>query len=149
MKKNIQVYIFIISILGISNSGNGQFSISYQHSGFSRVGIGYNFSQKIWTELRIYDHSYYGNITTELALLYNVSIKESHVIYLGFGGLAGDSFGLAIPIGLQFRPLENFRRLSLQIELEPVFVFRGGVALLSSGGIRYTFGKKQATSTSK
>lgn len=144
MKKSILAIAFIISFLCICNSTIGQLSMSYQYSSLSKLGIGYNFSQRIWSELRIYSDTYLESFTPELVVLYNVSVKERHEIYIGVGGVINSLSGIVIPIGLQFRPLENFRRFSIQIEFEPVIdIGNEDLAFLSSAGIRYTFGKKE------
>lgn len=143
MKKCILIFGFIISLLSVSNCGYGQLSLSYQYSSLNKIGLGYNFSPRIWTEIRIYSNTGLGDLTTELALLYNVSKKERHEIYLGIGGVANYFTGLIVPVGLQFRPIENFKRFSLQIEFEPIIDFdREDIIFQSSAGIRYTFGKE-------
>ena len=146
MKKKILFFGFIISFLIISNSGFGQLSMSFQYSSDSKIGIGYNFSQRIWSELRIYSNTYLEGFTPELVVLYNVSVKDRHEIYIGAGGVINGFSGIVIPVGLQFRPLEDFKRFSIQIEFEPMLDFSDvdlTLAFLSSAGIRYTFGKKE------
>lgn len=142
MKKHLLIFVFIIGLLSLSNYGYGQFSLSYQYSSLNKIGVGYNFSQRIWTELRIYSNTNLDNLTPELAILYNVSRKERHEIYVGIGGVANYFNGLVVPMGLQFRPFENFKRFSLQIEFSPLIDFdRSDVLFQSSAGLRYTFGK--------
>lgn len=142
MKKRLLIFGFIIGLLSLSNYGYGQLSLSYQYSSLNKIGLGYNFSQRIWTELRIYSNTNLDNLTPELALLFNVSKKERHEIYFGIGGVANYFDGLIVPMGLQFRPFENFKRFSLQIEFSPIIDFdRSDIIFQSSAGIRYTFGK--------
>ena len=143
MKKNILIFGFIFGFLSISNSGFGQLSTSYQYSSLNKIGIAYNFSQRFWTELRIYSNTYLEDITPEVALLYNASVKERHEIYFGIGGVINYFSGIILPIGLQFRPFENFKQFSLQIEFEPIIdIGADDLLFQSSAGIRYTFGKK-------
>ena len=142
MKKRLLLFGLIIGLLSLSNFGFGQLSMSYQYSSLNKIGLGFNFSQRIWTELRIYSNTNLDNFTPELALLFNVSKKERHEIYFGIGGVANYFNGLIVPMGLQFRPLENFKRFSLQIEFTPMInLDREDIIFQSSAGIRYTFGK--------
>lgn len=141
MKKFLLIFVFIIALLSV-NKGFGQLSVSYQYSSLNKIGFGYNFSPKIWTELRIYSNTNLRNFTPELVFLLNIKKKEQHEIYIGIGGVANIFEGLVFPIGLQFKPIENFKRLSLQIEFEPILDISGDdIIFQSSAGIRYTFGK--------
>jgi len=118
--------------------------MSYQYSSLSKIGIGYNFSQRIWSELRVFSDTYLEGVTPELVVLYNISVKERHEIYIGVGGVINSLSGIVFPIGLQFRPLENFKRFSIQIEFEPTIdIGNEDLAFLSSAGIRYTFGRNK------
>lgn len=141
MKKFLSIFVFIIALLSV-NKGFGQLSVSYQYSSLNKIGLGYSFSPKIWTELRIYSNTNLNSFTPELVFLLNIKKKEQHEIYIGIGGVANVFDGLVFPIGLQFRPIENFKRLSLQIEFEPILDISGeDIIFQSSAGIRYTFGK--------
>ncbi|HEX2936182.1 MAG TPA: hypothetical protein VHO72_12590 [Bacteroidales bacterium] len=142
MKKPLLITAFLIGLLSLSLSSFSQLSVSYQYSSLNKLGLGYNFSPRIWTELRLYSNTNLDNLTPELALLYNVSIKERHEIYVGIGGVANGFSGVLFPIGVQFRPFENFKRFSIHIELAPLIeTNRDEVIIQSAAGIRYTFGK--------
>jgi len=143
MKRTFSILALLILLINVSNSGFGQASMSFQYSSLSKLGIAYNFSPRVWSELRIYSNTFIEDITAELAVLYNVSVKDQHEFYIGIGAVANYFSGMIIPIGLQFRPIENFKRFSLQIEFEPTIdIGNENLALQSSAGIRYTFGKK-------
>lgn len=143
MRKTV-IIVFIISSLSVYNTLNGQLNMSYQYSSLSKIGLGYNFSQRIWSELRIFSDTYLEGFTPELVVLYNISIKERHEIYIGAGGVINAISGIVLPVGLQFRPLENFRRFSIQIEFEPTIdIGNEDLGFLSSAGIRYTFGRNK------
>lgn len=134
--------IFCLSM--ICNTSFAQLSMSYQFSSLSKIGLGYNFSDRLWTELRIYSNTYSEDFTPELVFLYNASVKERHEIYTGVGVVANFFTGIVVPVGLQFRPFENFKRFSVQIEFEPTFeVEDENLVFQSSAGIRYTFGKNK------
>lgn len=142
MKKLLLIIVFIIVLLS-TNKGFGQLSVSYQFSSWNKIGLGYNFSPKIWTEFRIYSNTDLDSFTPELVFLFNVTKKERHEIYVGIGGVANVFEGLVFPVGLQFKPLANFTRFSMQIEFEPTIDIGGDdIIFQSSAGIRYTFGKE-------
>lgn len=144
MKRSILTIVFIMSLLTICNTTYGQLSMSYQYSSLSKIGLGYNFSQRIWSELRIFSDTYLEGVTPELVFLYNISVKERHELYIGAGGVINTLSGIVLPIGLQFRPIENFKRFSIQIEFEPTIdIGNEDLAFLSSAGIRYTFGRSK------
>lgn len=144
MKKLIILSAFVLSLFCLTSSLKGQLSVSYQYSSLDKLGIGFNFSERFWTELRLYGNTYLESITPELALLYNVSVKQNHEVYLGAGLVVNYFEGIIIPAGVQIRPFENFRNFSFQIELMPLIEFEMEDLLLqASAGIRYRFGKKK------
>lgn len=142
MKKTLLIIAFFVAFLSLGNNGYGQLSVSYHYSSLSKIGLGYNFSPSIWTELRLYSNTTLDNLTPEFTLLFNVCKKERHEVYVGVGGVANGFSGVLFPIGIQFRPFENFKRFSFHIELAPLLeTNRDEVILQSAAGIRYTFGK--------
>ena len=50
-------------------------SISYYSSSLSKIGVGYNFKERFWSELRLYSNTTLDNITPELVLFYNIVKK--------------------------------------------------------------------------
>lgn len=117
-----------------------QMSISYYSSSLSKIGLAYDFSPRVWSEMRLYSNTSVGNITPELVLCFNVSRKEFHRVYIGVGGNVNYFTGFVMPIGVQFTPFEKFERFSLHIELEPTLDFSSeDLILQSSWGIRYSF----------
>ncbi len=48
--------------------------------------------------------------------------KENHNVYLGIGGNVNYFTGFALPIGIQFTPIEKFDRFSLHIEADCYFL---------------------------
>lgn len=134
----------------------GQFSLSYYLSGNgqNKIGFGYNFSKTIWAEYRtcgdtrtyLTTSNHYETFrlsNNEIALLFNVAKRERHNFYTGISLQKVDPIGtyLSLPLGLKFLPIENFKRLSLQIEFKPGFKYDDiwNVYCQSSFGIRYTF----------
>ena len=123
------------------SKGFSQISISYYNSSLSKIGLAYNFSEKLWSELRLYSNTSIDDITPELAFCYNFVHKDKHNIYAGLGGNVNFFTGLVLPVGVQFMPFENFEGFSLHIELQPMFDFETDIILQSSWGLRYKFKK--------
>jgi len=144
MKKIIIILGLSLLLLSFNNRCLGQFSLSYHYSSLNKFGLAYNLSQRFWAELKIYSNTYIEDFTPELTLLYNVSVKDYHEFYIGAGGVINYFTGIVLPIGLQVRPFENFKKLSFQIEFEPTIDIENEDLLIqSSAGIRYTFGKNK------
>lgn len=118
-----------------------QLSISYYSSSFSKIGLAYNFSDKIWSELRLYSNTFFYDITPELVLCFNIVKTDRHNVYFGFGGNVNYLTGFVLPVGVQFTPIEKFDRFSLHIELQPTLDFMSDFIIQSSWGLRYKFGK--------
>jgi hypothetical protein len=117
-------------------------SISYYSSTLSKIGLGYNFNDRFWSELRLYSNTSISDITPELVICYNIVKKERHNIYLGLGGNVNYFTGFVLPVGVQFTPIEKFDRFSLHIEFQPTLDINSDLILQSSWGLRYKFVKK-------
>jgi len=144
MTKQTRILLLIGLLSLLSVKGFSQLSISYYASSLSKIGLGYNFNDKLWGELRLYSNTTFDDITPELVFCYNIVKKERHDIYLGLGANVGYMAGFVMPVGVQFIPLENFDRFSLHIEFQPTLDTRNQEFILqSSCGLRYTFGKKE------
>jgi hypothetical protein len=143
MTRTIKILVLFGLLASISLKGFSQVSISYYTSSLSKIGLGYDFNDKIWSEFRLYSNTNLEDITPEIVVCYNFINKENHNIYLGLGGNFNYFNGLVLPAGIQFIPVENFDRFSLQIELQPAFDIQSSDLILqSSWGLRYKFGKR-------
>ncbi|KAF5052407.1 hypothetical protein DSECCO2_409140 [anaerobic digester metagenome] len=141
MTRPIKLLVLICMISLFSKSGFSQMSVSYYSSSLSKIGVGYDFNEKFWGELRLYSNTEIDDITPELVFCYNFINKEKHKTYVGFGGNVNYFTGLVLPIGLQFTPCEKLNGFSLHIELQPTLDFDNDLILQSSWGLRYKFGK--------
>jgi hypothetical protein len=133
--------LIIVALLGISSvTAFSQLSVSYYSSNLSKIGLAYNLSNRVWTELRLYSNTEIYDLTPELVLCYNIVNKEQHNIYVGFGGNVNYFTGFVLPVGVQFTPFEKLERFSLHIELQPALDFGyESIIIQSSWGIRYKF----------
>ncbi|WP_372950773.1 hypothetical protein [Mariniphaga sp.] len=142
MKRQIRILVLIGFFSILSVKGFSQLSISYYSSSLSKIGLGYNFNDRFWSELRLYSNTTVNDITPELIVCYNIVKKENHNVYIGLGGNVNYFTGFVLPVGVQFTPIEKFDRFSLHIELQPTLDIESDLIIQSSWGFRYKFGKK-------
>ncbi|MBN2639733.1 MAG: hypothetical protein JXR65_11685 [Bacteroidales bacterium] len=144
MKQTIRITVLLGLFIIIGLKGFSQVSVSYYSSPTSKIGVGYNFNDKVWGELRIYSNTYIEDITPEAVLCYNFINKERHNVYVGIGGVVNYFNGIIVPVGVQFTPIKTFKRFSLHLELETIIDIQrdANFILQSSWGIRYKLGKK-------
>ncbi|MDM8002909.1 MAG: hypothetical protein QUS66_08335 [Bacteroidota bacterium] len=143
MRKTIIVAALAVVLGLIPLTAKSQLSVSYYSSNLSKIGLAYDFTQRFWSEVRLYGDTDIGNITPELVFCFNLSSKEFHRIYLGFGGNVNFFTGFVMPVGVQFTPFEKFSRFSLHIELEPTLdIGSEDMIIQASWGLRYRFLKQ-------
>ena len=143
MTKKARILILFGFLSLLNNKGFSQMSISYYSSSLSKIGLGYNFKDRFWSELRLYSNTTLDNITPELVLCYNIVKKDKHNIYVGLGGNVNYFNGIVVPIGVQFSPFEKLDKFSFHIEFQPTIDFESATLLQSSWGLRYRFGKEK------
>ncbi|CAM4356302.1 hypothetical protein [Gillisia limnaea] len=133
--------IFILSLLFSFNQAKAQLSVSYfGNSANSKVGVGYDFNEKLWTELRIYSGTSLENVTAEAVLNYNFLRREKYRTYVGGGVVVNNLNGVVVPIGVQFTPFESLNNFSFHIELQAMYeVDYEDLFINGFGGIRYKF----------
>jgi hypothetical protein len=141
MTKKAKILILLGFLSLLNNKGFSQMSISYYSSSLSKIGLGYNFTERFWSELRLYSNTTPDKITPELVLCYNIVKKDKHNIYVGLGGNVNYFNGIVVPIGVQFSPFEKLDKFSFHIEFQPTIDFESATLLQSSWGLRYRFGK--------
>lgn len=139
MKQTIKTLVLIGLISFMSNNAFSQVGVSYYSSSLSKIGLSYNFSNRLWSEVRLYSNTTFYDLTPELVLCYNFVNKERYNIYAGVGGVVNYYNGIIVPIGVQFTPFEKFDKFSLHIELQPTLDFGNTPIVQSSWGIRYKF----------
>ncbi len=139
MKTTIKLFILLGLLFGITSKGKSQLSIAYYSSSMAKIGMGYDFSEKVRGELRVYSNTFREDITPEIVLCFNIVRREYHNIYIGLGYAFNAIDGLVIPAGVQFYPIPDFRKFSLHVELQPTYEYFDGLILQASWGLRYTF----------
>lgn len=143
-KQFFAIILFFLLFFTVSLSAKAQFSVSYyQTNTLSKIGLGYEFSDRIWSDVRMYGGFEIEDFTIQPTLLGNFVHKEKFDIYAGLGLTVGVFDGISIPIGLRFRPLENHRNIFIHLEAEPLFQFENDNNILfASFGLRYVFNKR-------
>ncbi len=143
MTRLIRILMLVSVVALFSKTGFSQLSVSYYASSLSKIGMGYNFSDRFWSELRIYSNTTIHDLTPELVACFNIVKKENHNVYLGLGVNVNYFNGFVLPIGVQFAPIEKFDRFSLHIELQPTLDTDTDLIFQGSWGLRYRFGKNE------
>jgi hypothetical protein len=142
MKQTIKFLVLLGLFSIITVKGSSQVSVSYYSSSLSKIGLGYHFNERWWSEFRLYSNTSIIDITPELVFCYSIVKKERHNVYLGIGGNYNYFSGIVFPVGVQITPVENLERFSLHMEFQPTLDGRTeDLILQSSWGIRYKFGK--------
>jgi len=132
--------VMLFSLLTLTATTHAQLSVSYYASSLSKIGLAYNFSDRFWSELRLYSNTIAEDITPELVFCFNLVNKERHNVYAGLGANVNFFNGPVLPVGVQFSPFENFDRFSLHVELQPSLDITGKALILqASWGLRYKF----------
>ena len=120
--KTLRNFITLFSILILSTKTYSQISASfYTNSSNSKFAVGYNFNEKLWTDLRIYSGTNIDNITPELVLNYNFINKNNYDLYAGAGMIFNNINGFVLPVGVAVKPFDNFKNLSFNIEFTPLY----------------------------
>ncbi len=135
MKK---IYLLFVTICVTTNCFS-QLSVAYYQSSSPKIAVAHNFSERLWAEARVYGNTFTNNFTPEAAILYNLIQQENHSVYIGAGGNLNGYQGFILPMGVQVRPLRDFRNLALHMELQPMYDFNTYYILQSSLGFRYHF----------
>lgn len=141
MDKLIKISLIIFAFALIGNKSFSQTSLAYYNSSDSKIGLAHHFTEKIWGEARL--SLTFEDLNTEFVLCYDALKLKDYNFYVGLGAQIRDESGFVIPIGVQLAPFENFKNLSLHVELLPIFTDYESM-LQSSIGIRYTFGKSKS-----
>lgn len=141
MKQFIKITFTLLILLLLTSKSYSQISVSYYNSSLSKIGLGYNFSEKVWGELRLYSNTAIYDVTPEFVVCYNIVQKENHNIYVGLGGVINYFTGFVVPVGVQFIPFEKSKKLSFHIEFQPTLDFYNDMVFQSAWGLRYRFGE--------
>lgn len=140
LKITLRIAFFLLIIFS-ANEARSQVSVSYYgNANTSKVGVAYDFNEKLWTELRLYSGTSIGNLTAEAVLNYNFLRRESYETYFGGGIVVNNLNGVVLPVGVRFTPFESLSNFSFHIELQSMYeVDYENLFINSFGGMRYRF----------
>lgn len=141
MTKTTLQALFILFLLFSFSESKAQVSASYfGNVSNSKVGIGYDFNEKLWTEVRLYSGTTLRNLTVEAVLNYNFLRRDKYRTYVGAGIVVNYLNGLVVPLGVQFSPFENLNNFSFHIEFQPMYeVDYQNIFIEGFWGLRYKF----------
>lgn len=139
-----RIILVTISMLLVSLSTYPQFSSSFYHSvSSSKVGIGYFFNDRIFSEVRLYGGLSIDNFTAEPIVTFNFCQKEVYNAYVGTGMVINYLTGPVFPLGVYIKPFESLRKFRICIEAEPMYDIDNEVFLFNcSAGFVYSFQEK-------
>lgn len=140
--------IIILSLLGFVMfcfSANAQVSTSFFHSvNFSKIGVGYEFSNRFWADARIYGGFQPQDFTVEPTIFINFLHREEYDCYLGTGVSFAGIKNLVAPLGVRFRPVKNYSNFLIHFEATPTLSLEEKDEFIyASFGLRYIFPKKE------
>lgn len=138
--------LLFLSLLFCSISipkGFAQLSISaYTNHADTKLGIGYQFNEKLWSEFRVYMGTNISKVTPEITLNYNFVRRENYDTYIGIGGVLNHIKGVVLPVGVGIKPFKSLKNFALHIEFTPLYELDyGDLYLRGFVGIRYKFKK--------
>jgi len=119
--KNLKLLITLILGLVATMSYSQITTSFYVNESNSKLAIGYEFNEKLWTDLRIYSGTNISNFTPEIVLNYNFLRKENYYTYVGGGIILNNINGIVVPFGVGIKPFENMKNLSINIEFNPLY----------------------------
>ena len=123
MKKSLLLLFILLITLIYSTPVSGQVTIT-SYSIYS-LGVGVNTSKPLSAELKTFQNCPYEDMTFELALFYNFKPHTYHRFSAGFGLNSqplNENYinAFTLPLSLEIYPLQNFKKLSLVMELTPM-----------------------------
>lgn len=142
--------IIIVNIIVLFLTGNMFSQLSFTSYSVYAVGVSTGSDKKVTGELKAFFNRNMSDAIFELSGRYNFEKKDYHRFSAGLGismvpFTEIDIFhSLSLPVQLEIYPLQNFKQLSLVVELAPLWVLEWDreIEMRHLWGIRYVFGKK-------
>jgi hypothetical protein len=112
-------------------------------TGYSNFAIGINSptNRMLGGEIKIFPNTDINDVIFEVDAFYNFKPRTYHRFSIGLGIASSprNFHGIQMPGVLEIYPLQDFKRLSLLMEISPE-VLRDYINLRSLLGVRYSFG---------
>jgi len=144
--KNMYLKMLLVGFTAMLSIGAlGQISVANYFNEQASIGVGYDITKKLKTELRLGISNF---VNTDLFLTYEFITRENYSIYSGIGtGFydAIEDYKVSALAGIEIKPFKKEYGLTLHMELQPFYdnIFNKSATgrFYHSWGIRYTFGK--------
>lgn len=138
--KDLRYLLISFLFLGYMQS-NAQLSVGLMaNHTHTKITLGYDFSPRIWLDLRVYSNTTLSDIIPELAIHYNIKNKDQFRSYIGVAAIMDYWGSIVVPLGIQLMPVQGMNNLAFLIEFSPAYDFHFDEPVLRAfGGVRYTF----------
>jgi len=135
----------LLNILFLLLAFSGMSQVKVTGYSIYAIGVSVPINEKFGAELKTYPNRSIENVDFEITGFYNFKPGDFHQFHVGVGlGLnpynADEYF--SIPVALEFKPLQTFKRFSCVFELAPEINFEDSVNLRYLWGISYSFNTK-------
>ncbi|HRO09667.1 MAG TPA: hypothetical protein PK047_12450 [Saprospiraceae bacterium] len=130
---------FLCCTICCTENVNAQITGGIHSSGKSfNLAIGYNFSERIWADMRFYVPSLSDEFDPEIMCNYNIIKRDKFEHYTGFGFFPYEFNSVEAIYGMAVMPFEKNKNISFNLEFKPLFDF-DDIDLLITGsvGVRY------------
>ncbi len=149
-------YLIITLFLLLYQHCSSQISVAY-YLNQSEISVSTHTEKRVWGEVRFATNTFFGNVTTEPILQWNIKHNTKSILYVGVG--ANLNFfnvansisilnGYTFHVGMRLKPIQNVQNFQIIGEVSPYLnrSFAGGV-LRTSIGIAYQFDRKTKKSS--
>lgn len=145
-------YLITIFLFFSTSSAFAQVGLSY-FPWNNKLGVSSNTEKKLWGDLKIEVNTFFGNLNTDLGLMYNFKQKKHVNYYVGLGvstnfirGAAGEKGlnGYNIYVGGRVKPFVKYPAVQIVTELAPYVndEFSSGLIQFNLG-VAYQFLRKR------
>lgn len=145
-------YLIVCFLLFSTCSAFAQVGLSY-FPWNNKLGVSSNTEKKLWGEVKFEVNTFFGNLNTDLALMYNVKQKEQVNYYVGLGvstNFIRGAFeekglnGYNLYVGSRIKPFTKYPGVQIIAELAPYINSEFSSGLLQANfGVGYQFLRKR------
>ncbi len=138
MKHFSKLLFVLIFALGISKAHAQVTTSFFTNASDSKIGLGYNFNDRFWSDFRVYSNNFLKDFTPELLLNYNFLLRDRFEAYVGLGAIVIDEIQPALPVGVALRPFPSVKELSINMEVMVTPIWNE-LFLMGFIGLRYVY----------
>ena len=143
MKNNTKIFVAFLVLLLTSSALYSQLGVT-SYSIYS-VGVNSSADRIVSGELKLFTNSSLKYSEVEFDLFFNLSSRDYHRFSLGVGLNTLPFQGyeplntIVLPVQLEVFPIQDFRKISMIVELSPEMTFDKTFYVRHLWGIRYSF----------